>query len=190
MYTLRRKVLQSTFFWCFRLSQIEDSIQYLEGPNGIWSDHDRHIGVPADPNVPIMVLPDTIWSFQVLNRVLYLWQSEAPKKVLGITFFLRVYSTTHFLLPWQIIFLLRILFKKIYDFLLQMHLWPLCSLGTISSNLLDVFQMSLEGMLRERRAIDGSLRLANGADKSVGRLEIYHRGVWGAVCDDKFDQCV
>ena len=40
--------------------------------------------------MPIMVLPDTIWYFQVLNRVLYLWQSEAPKKVLGSTFFLRV----------------------------------------------------------------------------------------------------
>ena len=31
------------------------------------------------------------WSFQVLNRVLYLWQPEAPKKVLRSTFFLRVY---------------------------------------------------------------------------------------------------
>ena len=38
-----------------------------------------------------MVIPGTIWSFQILNRVLYLWQSEAPKKVLGSTFFLRVY---------------------------------------------------------------------------------------------------
>ena len=32
----------------------------------------------------------TVWSFQVLNRVLYLWQPEAPKKVLWSTFFLRV----------------------------------------------------------------------------------------------------
>ena len=34
---------KSTFehlFWCFRLSQIEDSIQYLEGPNGIWKNCD------------------------------------------------------------------------------------------------------------------------------------------------------
>ena len=38
-----------------------------------------------------MVLPGTIWSFQVLNKVLYLWQPEAPKKVLWSTFFLRVY---------------------------------------------------------------------------------------------------
>ena len=29
-------------------------------------------GVRLDPKMPIMVLPDTIWSFQVLNRVLYL----------------------------------------------------------------------------------------------------------------------
>ena len=44
-----------------------------------------------DPKIPIMVLPGTIWSFQVLNRVLWLWQPEAPKKVLWSTFFLRVY---------------------------------------------------------------------------------------------------
>ena len=37
-----------------------------------------------------MVLPGTIWSFQVVNRVLYLWQPGAPKKVLWSTFFLRV----------------------------------------------------------------------------------------------------
>ena len=56
---------KSTFkrlVWYFRLSQVEDSIQYLEGPNGIWKDHDRHIGVQRDqmdPNRPVMVLPDT-----------------------------------------------------------------------------------------------------------------------------------
>ena len=44
--------------------------------------------VHLDPNMHIMVLPDTIWPFQVLNRVLYLWQSETPKKVLWSTFFL------------------------------------------------------------------------------------------------------
>ena len=48
------------------------TIQDLERPNGIWKNHYRHIGVQRDPNMPIMVLPDAIWSFQVLNRVLYL----------------------------------------------------------------------------------------------------------------------
>ena len=44
MYTLRKKkVLPSTFFWCFVLSQIEDSSQYLEGPNSIWKDCERNI---------------------------------------------------------------------------------------------------------------------------------------------------
>ena len=47
-YTLRKKVLPSTYFWCFSLSQKEDSIQYLEGPNGIWKHHDRQIGVQMD----------------------------------------------------------------------------------------------------------------------------------------------
>ena len=32
-------------FWCFRLSQIEDFIQCLEGPNSTWKDHDRNLGV-------------------------------------------------------------------------------------------------------------------------------------------------
>ena len=50
-HNLRKKVLSSTYFWYFSLSQIEDSIQYLEGPNGIWKDHDRHIGVRLDPNI-------------------------------------------------------------------------------------------------------------------------------------------
>ena len=56
-----------------------------------WKDHDWNIVIQLGPNIPIMVLPDTIWSFQLLNRVLYLWQSKAPKKVLGSTFFLRVW---------------------------------------------------------------------------------------------------
>ena len=90
----KKKSTSKHLLWCFRLSQIENSIQYLEGPkwylegpNGILKDHDRHLGVRLVPKMPIMVLPDTIWSFQVLNRVLYLWQSEAPKKVLWSTFF-------------------------------------------------------------------------------------------------------
>ena len=33
------------------------------------------------------VLPGTIWSFHAQNRLLYLWQPEAPKKVLWSTFF-------------------------------------------------------------------------------------------------------
>ena len=45
IYTLRKKSTSKHLFQCFRLSQIEDSNQYLEGPNGIWKDHDRHIGV-------------------------------------------------------------------------------------------------------------------------------------------------
>ena len=32
MHTLRKKIILEHLFWCFRLSQIEDSIQYLEGP--------------------------------------------------------------------------------------------------------------------------------------------------------------
>ena len=44
--TLKKKSTSfHDLFWCFKLSQIEDSIQYLVEPNGIWKDHERHIGV-------------------------------------------------------------------------------------------------------------------------------------------------
>ena len=88
MHTPRKKVLHSTFFWCFRLSQIEHSIQYLEGPNSTWKDHDRSLGVQME--ILIMVLSDIIWSFQVMNRVLYLWQPNAPKTGVLKYFFFRV----------------------------------------------------------------------------------------------------
>ena len=32
------------------------------------------------------------------------------------------------------------------------------------------------------------VRLRNGSRASEGRLEIYHAGYWGTVCDDGFDK--
>ena len=40
---LKKKSTSKHLFLCFRLSQIEDSIPYLERPNAIWKDIDRHI---------------------------------------------------------------------------------------------------------------------------------------------------
>ena len=34
----KKKSTSEHLFWCLRLSQIEDSIQYLEGPNSTWKD--------------------------------------------------------------------------------------------------------------------------------------------------------
>ena len=41
----KKKSTSEYLFWCVRLSQIKDSIQYLEGPNSTWKDHFMKLGV-------------------------------------------------------------------------------------------------------------------------------------------------
>ena len=40
------------------------------------------------------------------------------------------------------------------------------------------------------RAENGELRLSDGPSDNQGRLEVFHAGEWGTVCDDQFDERV
>ena len=53
----KKKSTSKYVFWYFSLSQIEDSIHYLEGPNSAWKHHDRNLGVQTEHQKKVLLSP-------------------------------------------------------------------------------------------------------------------------------------
>ena len=54
LHSMNKKYFQAPF-WCFSLSKIGDSSQYLEGPVSAWKDQERNILFQQDPNIPFQL---------------------------------------------------------------------------------------------------------------------------------------
>ncbi|PIK61635.1 putative deleted in malignant brain tumors 1 protein-like, partial [Apostichopus japonicus] len=47
--------------------------------------------------------------------------------------------------------------------------------------------ISITGELPEESPVEGSLKIVDGFSVYSGRIEIYHNGEWGTICDDDWD---
>ena len=135
----KKKNTSEHLFWCFRLSQIEDSIQYLEGTNSTWKDHDKNLGVQ-------MVLPGTIWSFQVLNRSSICDNLKHQKRGSEVLFFLECIKIWYITTCWCKRTYLKLLIATCWEYHYSLYSMNFCTLQLETNTQLQMTEY-MEGVI-------------------------------------------